>query len=111
MVDPHDDVRIPIEEVPLVLNRNEGPLGPVVRSDLRRLDQQAERLQVPLDSHVPEDQQRRRKGACVASPTTTRRRINPDVDTGSVGKEVDDLDVEIGRVERPPDTQLLWACM
>ena len=68
------DVGAHVEEVPLVLDRDQGPLRAVVLRDLERLGQRPQRLDVALDAHVAEDEQRRARRAPSAAPSSRRRR-------------------------------------
>src|SRR5487761_1286374 len=58
-IDVLDDVSVYVEEVPLVLDRNQRSLGSIVHRYLKRLDEGAKRLEVALKAHVTEDHQRR----------------------------------------------------
>lgn len=51
------------EEVPLVLDRDQRSLRSIVHGQLQRLDERAKRLEIPLDTHISKDQQRRLKGS------------------------------------------------
>ena len=74
---------------------NERALGAIVLGDLERLGQGAQRLDVALDAHVAEHEQRR------ADWSPPHRRVAGDEESDAdfglhvVAKEVDDLDVKV----------------
>jgi hypothetical protein len=61
-IDVLHDVRAHVEEVPLVLDGDEGSLRAVVLRDLEGLGQGAQRLDVALDAEVAEDEEAGRDG-------------------------------------------------
>ena len=100
------DVGADVEEVSLVLDRNESALRAVVLGDLQGLRQRAQRLDVPLDAHVAEDKERG------ADRRLSERRVAGDEERhahlglDAIREQVDDLDVHVGVVEVTRDAQI-----
>ena len=76
-VDVLHDVGAHIEEVPLVLDRDERALRAVVHRDLERLGEGPERLDVSLDAHVAEDEQRRADGRLPQRRVAATKKATP----------------------------------
>ena len=95
-----------VEEVALVLDRDQRPLGTVVHGDLQRLGERPQRLDVPLDAHVAEDQ-----SAAVTERLADRRvgrdeESHADLGLDPIVQAVDDLDVEVRGVHFAADAEI-----
>jgi hypothetical protein len=99
------DVGADVEEVPLVLDGDEGALGAVVLRDLERLGERAQRLDVALDAHVAEDEERGADAAPCATPSSGDEERDAELGLDAVREEVDDLDVDVGGVEVAGDAE------
>ena len=84
-----------VEEVPLVLDRNERALGTVVLRDLKRLGERPEGLDVSLDAHVAEDEQRRGDRRLAERRIGRDEEGDADLGLDAIAEQVDDLDVEV----------------
>src|SRR5690606_18762462 len=100
-----------IEKVPLILDGDEGTLGTVVLGYLQGLGERAQRLDVPLDAHVAEDEERGANGGLAQRGVAGDEERHAELGLDSVREEVDDLDVDVRDVEVARDAELRLSCM
>src|SRR5256885_1274371 len=94
-----DHVSRYFEEAPLVLDRDERALGTIVIGDLERFGERAQRLDITLNGHIAEHEERSVHWRLAHCGVAGNEERNPYLCFDTVRKKIDDFDVQVGSVE------------
>ena len=100
------DVGADIQEIPLVLDRDQRAFRAVVLGDLQRFREGAQRLDIALDAHITQDQQSRAHRRFAQRRVCGHEQRHADLCFDAVRQQIDEFDVQIGRVEVAADAEL-----
>lgn len=94
-----------VQEVALVLNRNECALGAVILGDLKRLCERAKRFDISLDAHIAQHKQSRADRYFPQRRIGRHEKRNTHFGFNTITNKIDHLDVQILRLNVTPNAE------